>query len=84
MSDTSVNISCLLHLLTTHLLYRFRMLPSSGGRERREKEGGGREEEEEGRREEKDREWSVILPSLIPRSCPASVARKSGRGWFIM
>ena len=54
-----------------------------GGR-RREGEGGrGREKEEEegrGRREEGDREWSVILPSLIPRSCPPSVMKKKWEG----
>ena len=55
-----------------------------GGGRRREKEGGGgrrREEEEEGGAgEEGDREWSVILPSLIPRSCPPSVMKKKWEG----
>ena len=29
---------------------------------------------------EGDREWSVILPSLIPRSCPPSVMKKKWEG----
>ena len=64
-------------------------------REEEEGGGGGggrrREEEEERRRDEKgggeggageegDREWSVILPSLIPRSCPPSVMKKKWEG----
>ena len=66
-----------------------------GGRKRREERGGGREEEGGGRGEEEggeggggeggageegDREWSVILPSLIPRSCPPSVMKKKWEG----
>ena len=58
-----------------------RRVEETGGWRRRV-EWGGRGEGGAG--EEGDREWSVILPSLIPRRCPASVARKSGRGWFIM